>query len=140
MADIVKAGDNVTVEYEGFLDDNSVFDSGKIDVKVQSGQLIKGFDDALVGMKVDEEKTIHIAKEDAYGEYQDVLIQTVPKEYFGGKLEPKKDMILQLRNPTGHVMMAKILDFDEKTVKLDFNHPMAGKDLNFKIKIIEINE
>ena len=98
-----------------------------------------GFEDALMGMEKDEEKTISIPVEEAYGEARPEMIQKVPRDKFPTDQEPKVDMMLMLQSPTGHQMPAKITELTETEITLDMNHPLAGKVLNFKLKIVEIN-
>lgn len=137
----VKKGDKIKVEYTGTLEDGSMFDTtdGKppIEFEVGSGQLIKGFDEAVVGMEKDEEKEITLTSEKAYGEHRPELIQTVPKEQLPKDQEPKKGMFLMVGLPQGQQFPAKITEVTDKTVSIDMNHPLAGKTLKFKIKIAD---
>ena len=142
MEKTAKEGDTLKIEYTGTLDDGQVFDTsvGKepLTIKLGEKKLIKGFEQALYGMKVGEEKQVSIEPKDAYGERHEQLIQTVPKSSFPEKMELKKGMSLSLKDPEGHMIIATIADVSEKEVKLDLNHPFAGKKLNFKIKILSI--
>ena len=140
----VENGKFVRVEYVGTFDDGEIFDSSQehdkpLGFTVGSGQLIKGVDDAVIGMKVNEEKTIHIKPEDGYGEYQEEMVKEVPKNQFpdeDGQLKEGAQIVLQ--TPEGYIIPASIKKIEGDMVKLDFNHPLAGKALNFKIKILEI--
>ena len=139
----IKKGDIIKVEYEGTLEDGDVFDSteknGGVPLKFEVGakQLIPGFDDAVVGKEVGEEITVKIEPENAYGERKPDLTQKVPLDKFplGDPPEPGKMLILM--NQHGHQMFATIKEVGEEDATLDLNHPLAGKVLNFNIKIIE---
>ncbi|MBN2101373.1 MAG: peptidylprolyl isomerase [Candidatus Aenigmarchaeota archaeon] len=140
----VKKGDKVKVDYTGTLDDGTVFDSSThdghshpLEFEVGSGQLIKGFDEAVVGMEVDDEKDIHIEAKDAYGDPNPQLMQKVPREHLP-KEELKEGMMLAMSLPNGQQIPGTIKEIGEKEVTIDFNHPLAGKALNFKIKLVEI--
>ena len=136
----IKKGDKVKIEYTGKLDDGSVFDSSKgknpIEFEVGGGHVIKGFDDAVVGMKKDQEKEIKLKPDEAYGERNDELIKKIPKSQLPKDQEPKPGMMLGIQTPQGQIP-AKITSVDEKDITIDINHPLAGKNLNFKIKVVE---
>lgn len=135
----VEKGNYVEVNYTGTFEDGTVFDSseGKEPLAILAGQgmLIKGFDDALVGMKEGEEKEIDIKSEDAYGARNDQLIQTVKRSDIGNDLKPEVGMMLGVKAPTGQTFPAVITKVEEETIELDANHPLAGKNLHFKLKV-----
>jgi FKBP-type peptidyl-prolyl cis-trans isomerase 2 len=139
----VKKGDKVKADYTGTLDDGTVFDTsvGKqpLEFEAGAGKLIKGFDNAVMGMEVGEEKDVKIESKDAYGEPNPELTQKVPKEHLPKEPEPKEGMMVLMKSPDGQQFPARIAKVEDKEVTLDLNHPLAGKNLNFKIKIIEIN-
>ncbi len=140
----IKKGDKIKVEYEGKLEDGTVFDSsakaGKpLEFEVGSGMLIPGFDNAVVGMKKGEEKEVKIEPKDAYGESNPQLIKKIPKEQLPKDKEIKKGMVLGLSMPNGAQVPAVVKEVSDKDIALDLNHPLAGKTLTFKIKIVEIN-
>ncbi len=141
----IKKGDNVKVEYTGTLDDGTVFDSSKhgehshpLEFEVGAGQLIKGFDGAVIGMEKGEEKDIKLKPEEAYGQPNPQLTQKVPMDKLPPGQEPKAGMILGLATPDGKQVPARITEVNEKEIIIDLNHPLAGKNLNFKIKVVEI--
>jgi peptidylprolyl isomerase len=141
----VKKGNKVKVEYEGKLEDGTVFDAsskhGKpLEFEAGSGKVIPGFDNALVGMKKGEEKEITIKPEEGYGKPNPEMVKKVPKEQFPKDKEIKPGMMLALGLPTGQQIPAKITEVGDKEVTLDMNHPLAGKTLKFKIKVIDISE
>lgn len=138
----VKKGSKVKVDYTGKLEDGTVFDTSEgkkpLEFEVGAGQIIKGFDDALIGMKKGEEKEIKLKPADAYGEHKPELMKKVPKEHLPKDPEPKAGMMLVLSTPDGRKFPAKIAEVDGKEVTIDLNHPLAGKTLNFKIKVVDI--
>ncbi|WP_406661745.1 peptidylprolyl isomerase [Methanolobus sp. ZRKC3] len=138
----IKDGDTIKIHYTGTLDDGSVFDSSEnhgepLEFTVGSGQVIKGFDDAVRDMELGGEKEFRIEPAEAYGEYSDALSQSIPKEYIKADMEIELGMMLLVKSPDGQQMPAKIVGMTEDEVKLDMNHPLAGKALTFNIKVIE---
>jgi peptidylprolyl isomerase len=129
----VERGDRVKVQYTGSLEDGTIFDRSKtgepLEFTVGSGQLLPGFDQAIEGMKLNEEKTVTIKAEDAYGERDESLIRVLPK------LE--KGMVITLHGLTGRPAPATIMDITEDSATVDFNHPLAG-DLTLNIKVVGI--
>lgn len=142
----VKKGDKVKVEYTGTFDDGEVFDtsihgnhSHPLEFEVGSGHVIKGFDEAVIGMKKGEEKKIKIKSSEGYGEQNKELIKNLPRSQFPKDLELKIGMIIGINVPNGPQIPAEVIKLTDKEVILDMNHPLAGKNLNFKIKILEIS-
>ena len=140
---IVKSGDKIQVEYTGKLNDGTIFDKSEqgnpLEFIVNSGQIIPGFDNAVEGMKLNEEKTITIKSEDAYGSKREDLVGEFPKDSLPPDLEIKKGGMLALKMPTGETIHAAITDVTENTVVIDANHPLSGKDLIFDIKVVGIS-
>jgi len=139
----VKKGDKVKVEYEGTLEDGTVFDSTEkhgepLEFEVGSGQLITGFDDAIVGMKKGEEKEVTLEPGDAYGDHNPELMKKVPRAQMPKNEELEPGMMLMLTLPNGMQFTAQVVEVDTETITLDLNHPLAGKTLNFKIKVVDI--
>lgn len=139
----VKKGDTVKVDYTGTLEDGTVFDSSEkqgkpLEFEVGAGKIIKGFDEAVVGMEKGGEKEITMEPAKAYGDHNPQLIQKVPREQLPKEQELKPGMMLGVTLPNGTQIPAKITKIDEKEATLDLNHPLAGKTLKFKIKIVEI--
>lgn len=140
----VKKDDTVKVHYTGKLNNGEVFDSSvkrgePIEFKVGDGKIIPGFENGIIDMEVNEKKTIEIAKEDAYGEAHDELFQEIPKDQLPGEIEPKEGMGLVAKNPDGSERQLLINAVKDDSIVVDANHPLAGKDLNFEIEVIEIN-
>jgi peptidylprolyl isomerase len=141
MSEVIKAGDTITVNYTGKFEDGTVFDSseGKQPLKftVGSGQLIKGFDEAVVGMKQGEKTTITLPPEEAYGVRHEGMIIDIPKAQIPEDMKLEVGMRLHLRDPNGNPVPAVVAEITEEAVKMDANHPMAGKTLIFDIEISE---
>ncbi len=139
---VVSTGDTVEVEYEGSLKDGRIFDSSKgrapLSFNVGAGQMIKGFDNGVLGMKLSEEKIINIKAADAYGERDEKMIQKFPKDFFPKDYKLEKGAEVGLRHQNGQQMQAIIVDITADGVLLDFNHFLSGKDLIFKVKIVSI--
>ncbi|MDE1848778.1 MAG: peptidylprolyl isomerase [Nanoarchaeota archaeon] len=143
----VEIGNTVKVTYEGWLDNGEVFDTSKhddhehpIEFTVGEHHVIKGFEEGVLGMEIDEEKTISILPKDAYGEHRDELEREFPRNEIPLQNEPKEGMFLSLRTPDGHEFSSKIIKVTPETITLDFNHPLAGKRLNFRIKLVDVAE
>jgi len=139
----VKNGDTVSIHYRGTFDDGTEFDSSfergePITCQVGAGMLISGFDNALSGMEVGETKNIHLGPEEAYGEHISSGIQEVTRDCFPEDFDLIKEATVYGKNAAGEEMIATIIDFNNDTATLDFNHPMAGKSLNFEINVVEI--
>jgi peptidylprolyl isomerase len=137
-----KNGDTVKVHYTGKFDDGEVFDTSRgsdpLAFTVGAGQVIPGFDQALVGMQVGETKEVVIPPDQGYGERVEELVQTIKRDQFNlGDVEPEIGMALEMNTPQGSVPLV-ITDLSETTVTLDANHPLAGENLHFALTLVEI--
>jgi len=138
----IKKGDVIKVHYTGTFDDGTVFDSSEthgnpLKFEVGAQKLIKGFDNSVIGKEVGDEYTIKLEPHEAYGEYNEAFTQPVPKGQFPTEPEPQRGMMLQLMGPDGNATIASIKEVSDEFITIDLNHPMAGKTLNFNIKIVE---
>ncbi len=140
----IEDGKFVKVEYTGTLDDGEVFDSTDnhgfpLEFQVGQGQIIPGFENGVKEMELNKEKEIKILPDDAYGNYNDKLIVDFPKEKI-----PRKDIeagqMLLVSTDDGKMARGTVIEVGEKDVKIDCNHPLAGKTLNFKIKVVSISD
>jgi len=138
--DSVKIGDIVAVHYTGTLDDGTLFDTSEgkeaLKFKVGSGEMIRGFDQAVIGMKVGEEKDITLQPSEAYGAWDPKRVSTQPRENVETNEELRAGMTLMAIAPDGGQMPVKVLNVSEDTVTVDLNHPLAGKILHFNIKVV----
>jgi len=139
----VKNGDTVKVHYTGSLEDGSVFDTSQdrepMEFTLGSGQLIPGFEKAVEGMEKGESTKVTIPSEEAYGEPREDLIISVPRENMPDGVTPEVGMQLQVNQPDGQSIPVRITEIADEEVKLDANHPLAGKDLTFEIELMEIS-
>ena len=138
----VKNGHNIHVHYRGTLSDGTEFDNSRtrgqtLKFEVGSRQLIRGFNDAVVGMKAGETKSVTLTPEQAYGPRNPQAKQSVPKKAFGPDFEFILGGTIQGNGPAGP-FIAKIEEVQDTEVVLDMNHPLAGQDLNFEIEIVSI--
>lgn len=137
-----KAGDTVAVHYTGTLDDGTVFDSSKerapLSFTVGSGQLIRGFDSAVVGMSVGETRTVKIAAEDAYGDHDERLVHAVERSAFPPDVELEVGRALVVKGPNGQPLRLTIVEIEDDEITLDGNHPLAGENLTFEISLVTI--
>jgi len=142
MAGKVNKGDTIKVHYTGKLENGKVFDSSKnrqpLQFEVGAGKVIKGFEDAVVGLEVGEKKTVTIPAKDAYGSYDENLLIEIPKKNVPEAITPEVGMRLQLVNQQGQAAHVVVTEVQDETVKLDANHPLAGKTLVFDLEILEI--
>ena len=139
----IKVGDIIKVQYEGSLEDGTVFDSTELNgepliFEVGAGNIIQGFENSVIGKAVGKEFDIKIQPSEAYGDRNPQFIKNVPKSEFPENIDPKPGMILQISGPHGEMKLALIAQVEENEIKIDMNHPMSGLVLNFKIKILEV--
>lgn len=141
----VTNGTMVKVHYKGTLSDGREFDNSHtrgetLDFKVGAGQMIKGFNDAVIGMKAGQTKSFTIPAADAYGEYNPEALTTAPKEAFPPNFNFQVGAEVQGTTPTGQPFLAKITALEDDNVTLDVNHPLAGQDLTFEVELVEIEQ
>jgi len=137
-----KNGDTVKVYYTGTLEDGTVFDSSKerdpLQFTLGKGQLIKGFEEAVIGMSIGETKSVKIPSDEAYGSHREDLLLKFNKSDFPPDIEPKGGLVINLVSPDGRNLLATITEISGDSVTLDANHPLAGKDLTFNIDLVEV--
>lgn len=138
----VETNSTVTVHYTGRLEDGSVFDSSMVEGReplvatLGQGQLITGFENGLHEMSVGDKKTVEISPENAYGEYNDAMIQEVPKVQLPGEVEI--GMPLEAQTQMGPIRFI-VKEIKDESVILDANHPLAGKKLIFDLELVNID-
>jgi len=137
-----KSGDTVRIHYTGTMDDGTQFDSSDgrdpLEFSLGGGQVIPGFDSAVDGMAVGENKSVTVQPDQAYGERHEQLVQQVPKSALPEDMEPAIGMQLQSQSPDGQVMNLVITEVADETITVDANHPLAGQALTFAIELVEI--
>ena len=143
-AGTVESGSNVKVHYKGTLEDGTEFDNSRtrgetLGFEVGNGQMIQGFNTAVVGMTVGEIKSVVIPHAEAYGDHDPEAITLVEKTQFPQDFDFKIGATVYGQSDNGQQIMAKILEDNGDKVTMDFNHPLAGQDLSFEIELVEIN-
>jgi len=137
----MKPGSKVKVHYTGTLSDGSVFDSSEgkepLEFTIGEKQVIPGFENGVKEMKMNEEKTIKINAKEAYGERDERMVVSVPRDKFPPDVQAGGTLIL--KGPNGERFPAVVKEVKENEVFIDMNHPLAGKELNFKVKVVAIN-
>lgn len=140
----VQNGDYVQVHYEGTLENGKMFDSSRggqpLEIKVGEGQLIEGFEEALMGMKVDETKKFTLSPDKAYGERDESLERSFERSQMPPEMDPKVGDTVALHTAQGHRVPVQIKSVDDQKVVVDLNHPLAGETLNFDIEVVGISE
>ncbi len=137
-----KSGDKVEVHYTGRLTDGTVFDSSEgrapLQFTVGEGQVIPGFEQAVIAMSVGDKKTVEIPADQAYGPAQNELVMPVPRDQFPPEIVPEVGQKLQVGHPSGQTLVVTVTDVKDDIVTLDANPPLAGKDLVFDIELVAI--
>jgi len=138
----VKNGNKVKVHYTGRFEDGKVFDSSvdrePLDVEVGTAQVIKGFEDGLLGMQEGERKTISVSPEDGYGLPDPALLIEIPNANIPKDFTPKIGMKLSLADKKGQSVMVTVTEIGDESIQLDANHPLAGKTLVFDLELVSI--
>jgi len=136
----VKAGDKIAVEYKGTLADGTEFDSSigrrPLEFVAGSGQMIKGFDSAVIGMALNEEKTVTLAPKDAYGEADPEKVVEIAKE----NIEGAESLQVGMTVTSSQGINGVVKEIKQGSIVIDFNHPLAGKALTFWIKMVKIGK
>ena len=139
----VKSNDKVQVHYKGTLSTGEVFDSSEgrepLEFTMGTGQIIPGFETAVMGMEVEETKTVTIPAADAYGEHRPEMIQEIANEQLPPDLKPEVGMKLMSQTADGGQMPLEVKEVKATTFVVDANHPLAGKDLTFELTLVGIN-
>ncbi len=138
----IKDGDTVKVHYTGTLENGEVFDSSEgrdpLQFTMGAGQLIPGFEKAVMGLKVGDSTKAEIPSAEAYGEHNPQMEVTIQKSQLPADLDPEVGMQLQLTQENGQPVPCQVTKIEGEDVTIDANHPLAGKDLTFDIEVVEI--
>ena len=139
-----KQGDTVQLHYMGKLQDGTVFDSSRerhpLQFTIGRGQVIAGFEQAVIGMKIGELKTARIPMEQAYGPHRDDMIVTMDRSKLPPGVNPKIGQRLEITQIDNQTSLVTVTEVTESTLTLDANHPLAGKELTFDIELVGIVE
>ncbi len=139
----VEHGKTVKVHYTGKLDDGTVFDSSidrdPLQFTLGEGQMIPGFEQAVVGMNLNESKTVTIPMDQAYGPHREEMVTVIERNQIPENMQQLEvGQQLQIRQDDGQTFSVLVTDVAESSVTLDANHPLAGKDLTFDLQLVEI--
>ncbi len=138
-----KNGDTVKINYKGSLDDGTVFDSSEgrepLSFTLGGGQVIPGFEEAVEGMAVGENKSVNIPAEKAYGPRNEEMVIEAPRDQVPPEINPEVGLKLQMAGPNEEVVVVEVTEVTDTHIKLDANPPLAGKDLNFDIELVAID-
>jgi peptidylprolyl isomerase len=159
----VKPGDRVKINFNGILEDGTLFDStyenngcedddcgcdddnsscggdaGPMELKVGAEAFFPQIEEALVGMTPGEKKTITVKSAEAFGEYDAEQVSAVPRDQFPDDISPAVGDNFELMNDDGEGMVVTVIEVDDTEVTLDANHPLAGEDLTFEMELVEI--
>lgn len=142
MGQKAQQGDTVAVHYTGKLDDGEVFDSSQgrdpLEFEVGGGQVIPGFDEAVEGLAVGESREVRLEPEQAYGEPREDMVVDVDRSQFPAEADPAVGQQVQVQVAPGQNRVATIRDVADDAIKLDLNHPLAGKALTFDVELVDI--
>lgn len=138
----VENGMTIKVHYTGSLDNGEVFDSSKdrepLEVTLGQGQLIKGFENALLGMSLNEQKTVTIPPEEAYGFRDKNAKKAFPKEQLPPDMDVEVGQTVALMSSQGQQIPATVVEVDENGITVDLNHPLAGENLTFELEVVDM--
>lgn len=138
----VKPGNTVKVHYTGTLDDNSVFDSSEgrdpLEFVVGGGQVIPGFDKAVIGLDVGDRTKVRIEPDEAYGSRQDKLVFVIERAELPEDIDPQLNQRFQMQDESGQEQVVTVSEMSDSDVTFDGNHPLAGQALTFDIKIVGV--
>jgi peptidylprolyl isomerase len=140
----VEDGMFVSVNYTGTLASGDQFDSSEgrppLEFKTGAGQMIKGFEAAVMGMSLDEKKMFTLSPEEAYGERDESRIHEFPRAEIPPEITPELGQTLALTSPEGHHIPARVAAVDDEKVTFDLNHPLAGQSLTFEVEVVGISD
>ena len=140
----VETGQFVSVHYKGTLQNGEVFDTSEgrhpLEVQIGAGQIISGFEKALMGMSLNEKKVFTLDPEDAYGQKDDSLTHSFPRKDVPAEVNPEVGQTVALSTPEGQQVPAVITEMNDEKVVVDLNHPLAGQTLTFDIEVVGISD
>ncbi|MHB0874584.1 MAG: FKBP-type peptidyl-prolyl cis-trans isomerase [Anaerolineae bacterium] len=135
-------GDTVDVRYTATLDDGTVVDSNTdrnpLQFTVGSGEVISGFEEAVVGMNPGDSKTVAVPADKAYGPYQEGMVVEIARSAVPADFEPAVGQQVRVQQDSGGSSVATITEVNDSAIRLDANHPLAGKGLTFEIELLDI--
>lgn len=156
-----KTGDKVKVHYTGTLEDGSIFDTsegfeercdgdggegcgcggqatGPMEFVIGQGNLIPKFEEAVIGLEVGQSVKVSIPADDAYGQRAEEMVAVLDRSEIPADINPEPGQQMEVILQDGSPMPVLVTEVTDKTITLDANHPLAGCDLNFEIRLVEI--
>ncbi len=134
----------VSVTYTGTLDNGEVFDSNEkkfpLEFQAGAGQMIKGFENAVIGMALNEKKEFTLAPEEAYGQRDENGLQEFPRVNVPNGMNPEIGDTVTFSTPDGQQVPARLVEMDDTNLTFDLNHPLAGQALTFSVEVVGISE
>ena len=141
--DTVQDGVVVSMEYSLHVDGELLDTSdgqGPLQFLVGYGNVISGLESEMMGMKIGDSKDVVVQPEDGYGEFDDEAFMNVPRKEFPKDMPLEVDTELTVRDEEGHARYARVDSIEGDSVRLDFNHPLAGAELHFNVKVVALRE
>ena len=141
--DSVKDGVVVSMDYTLHVDGELLDSSdgqGPLQILVGYGNIIPGLEREMMGMKIGDEKEVTVAPADGYGEFDEAAYMDVPRKEFPADMELEEGLELSVNDDEGHAHYARIDEVGAESVRLDFNHPLAGAELKFKVKVVALRD
>ena len=139
----MKQGDKVKLHYTGTLSNGEVFDSSEgkepLEFTIGENHVIPGFENEVREMGLNEEKTFKIAAKDAYGEKNQELTREIPKNKMPAEMKIEAGAHIIIKGSNGQQIAAVVSEVKDDSIVIDLNHPLAGKELTFKVKVVEVN-
>jgi peptidylprolyl isomerase len=139
---VAKQGDTVQVHYTGKLEDGTVFDAswerGPVQFTIGRGQVITGFEQAIIGMNTGESKTVKIPVDLAYGPRRDDMVVPMSRSQLPPGVDPQIGQRLEITQTDNKVLLVTVTSIDESMLTIDANHPLAGKELLFDFELVKI--
>jgi len=134
----------VCLDYTLRLEDDEVVDASEdrepIEFVQGQRQIVPGLEDALYGMEVGDEKSVVVEPAEGYGERNPEASQDVPRDAFQEDVELEAGMPIQVSDGSGRTATAFVAEVGDDSVKLDFNHPLAGETLHFEVEVVDVRE
>lgn len=142
----IEENSTVTITFTGKLDNGDVFkavtEKSPLTFKIGNAEIPPTLEQALLGMSEGESKTVRLSPEEGYGPRQKILLHTIDKNSFGGKIDPKPGMVVSLsveKDGEKHKVPATIIEVSDQSVVVDYNHPLAGHHLTYQVTILKID-
>ena len=139
---MAKHGDTVKVHYTGRMDDGTVFDTSvgeePLELTIGDGEVIDGFELAIIGMRPGERKSARVTADQAFGPRDEELIQVINRSDLEADFDLEIGLEMEVERPDGYTIQATVTGLSASSVTLDANSPLAGQDLSFDIHLIEI--